>query len=72
MRGLEGPCIQEPDTCSPPTKCELCCIFMNSHHLALNVEEPSGCHGSWSEAVTFSFLVTPVLILLEGGWLFGV
>ena len=61
---LAGQCVQEPDMCSAPTKCELCCVFMNFHHLTLEAKEMNGCLSFWSA----SFHPTPMFILLESGW----
>lgn len=66
-----GQCVQEPDTCSAPAKCQLGCVFMNFHHLALVAEEMNGCLSFWSAGRdSLSFHLTPMFILLDSGWLF--
>ena len=62
--------MQEPDTCSAPAKCQLGCVFMNFHHLALEAEEVNGCLSFWSAGRdSLSFHLAPMFILLESGWL---
>lgn len=64
--------MQEPDTRSVPAKCQLGCVFMNFHHLALEAEEVNGCLSFWSAGRDSLSISPPCSFCWEVGGFLGV